>query len=190
MTATNTHVKLCNNFLLLQTKGDGNCLLNAVLDSCEFIDEEQGKKFGAHQLCLAVINHMINQWDILFDEITDDIRYCYGGFEDQDSGNGGYSYKTYLELMMKNGQWCDTVMIKAIVSMWAVKISVIYADTFYQVKYHHDDAACYADIVLLYNGHYVHGHYIATVHACGDNFLIGIPHRPDEGYDRDTDRME
>ena len=101
----------------MQTKGDSNCLLNAVIDSCKFIDEEEGKKFGAHQLPLAVINHIIDQWDILLDEITDDIRYCYGRFEDEDSGNGGSSYKSYLELMMKNGQWCDTIMIKAIASM-------------------------------------------------------------------------
>ena len=92
--------------------------------------------------------------------------------------------------MMKNGEWCDTIMIKAIASMWSIRISVIYANNFTQVKFHHDVVACQADIVLLYNGHYVHGHYIATVHAAGDNFLIGRVHKDEVGYNRDTDKME
>ena len=96
----------------------------------------------------------------------------------------------YLKRMMKKGEWCDTIMIKAIASMWSVRISVIYANNFTQVKFRHDVAACQADIVLLYNGHYVHGHYIATVHAAGDNFLIGRVHKDEVGYDRDTDKME
>ena len=79
----------------------------------------------------------------------------------------------YLQCMMKNGEWCDTIMIKAIASMWSIRISVIYANNFHHVKFHHDVAACQADIVLLHNGYYVHGHYIATVHSAGDNFLIG-----------------
>ena len=92
--------------------------------------------------------------------------------------------------MMKNGEWCDTIMIKAIASMWSIRISVIYANNFTQVKFRHDVAACQADIVLLYNGHYVNGHYIATVHAAGDNFLIGRVHKDEVGCDRDTDKME
>ena len=71
----------------------------------------------------------------------------------------------YLQHMMKNAEWCDII--------WSIRISVIYANNFHQVKFHHDVAACQADIVLLHNGHYVHGHYIATVHSTGDNFLIG-----------------
>ena len=36
----------------------------------------------------------------------------------------------------------------------------------------------------------MHGHYIATVHAAGYNFLIGRVHKDEVGYDRDTDKME
>ena len=165
-------------------------MLNAVLESCEFLEESDRKKFGAHQLHLAVINHIIDQQELLFDEFAEDIKYCYGAFEDTESGNGGYSFKTYLKRMMKNGEWCDTIMIKAIASMSSVRISVIYANNFTQVKFRHDVAACQADIVLLYNGHYVNGHYIATVHAAGDNSLIGRVHKDEVGYDRDTDKME
>ena len=165
-------------------------MLNAVLESCEFLEESDRKKFGAHQLRLAVINHIIDQQELLFDEFAEDIKYCYGAFEDTESGNGGYSFKMYLERMMKNGEWCDTIMIKAIASMWSVRISVIYANNFTQMKFHHDVAACQADIVLLYNGHYVNGHYIGTVHAAGDNFVIGGVQKDKVAYDRDTDKME
>ena len=175
--------------MLLQTKGDGNCLLNAVLGSCDFVEEEDGQKFGPHQLRLAIINHFIDYRELLFDEISEEIRLVHGALEDTDSGNGGYSYKSYLEYMMKNKVWCDTIMIKGIASMWSVKITVMYADTFYKVPYRHELASPLADIVLLFNGHYVNGHYCATLKVRGDNFVIGIPYAG-EGYCRDDDRME
>ena len=46
------------------------------------MDKEEQKKFGAHQLCLAIINHIIDQQELLFDEIAEDIKYCYGAFKD------------------------------------------------------------------------------------------------------------
>ena len=59
-------------------------MLNAVLESCEFVDEGERKKFGAHQLRLAIINHIIDQRELLFDEIAEDIKYCYGAFEEME----------------------------------------------------------------------------------------------------------
>ena len=50
-------------------------MLNAVLESCEFLDESDWKKFAAHQLRLAVINHIIDQREVLFDEFAEDIKY-------------------------------------------------------------------------------------------------------------------
>ena len=91
--------------------------------------------------------------------------------------------------MMKNKVWCDTIMIKGIASMWSVKITVMYADTFYKVPYRHELASPLADIVLLFNGNYVNGHYCATLKVRGDNFVIGIPYAG-EGYCREDDRME
>ena len=77
------------------------------------------------------------------------------------------------KLKPPNKVWCDTIMIKGIASMWSVKITVMYADTFYKVPYHHELASSLADIVLLFNGNYVNGHYCATLKVRGDNFVIG-----------------
>ena len=46
------------------------------------MDKEQWKKFGAHQLRLAITNHIIDQRELLFDEIAEYIKYCYGAFKD------------------------------------------------------------------------------------------------------------
>ena len=73
-----------------------------MLGSCDFVEEEDGQKFGPHQLRLAIINHFIDYRELLFDEISEEIRLVHGALEDTDSGNGGYSYKSYLEYMMKN----------------------------------------------------------------------------------------
>ena len=115
-------------------------------------------------------------------KISDDIKYIYGALEDTKSGNGGYTYKSYLKYMMQI--WCDSIMLKGLTSMWVAKITGVYTDTLYQVKYHHDIAACNANIILLYNSNYVHAHYITTLKVHGDN-------HPVEGYNRDhDDRME
>ena len=42
------------------------------------------------------------------------------------------------------------------------------------MKHQHDLLAKDANIVLLYNDHYVNGNYIATVKAKGDNFITTV----------------
>ena len=171
--------------IYLQTEADGNCLLRAVIGGCEFEDEKSGKKFGPHQLRLMFVNHLVQYRDTLFDEVKDDIKMQFGGFEDSET----YSYKTYLLHMMKDGTWCDLVALKAIASMWAAKITVISANTFYQTKIRHDGPAQGADIVVLFNGNYILGHYVSCLKTNGSHFIIGIPEEG-PGYLRMTDRVE
>ena len=53
----------------------------------------------------------------------------------------------------------------------------------------HDGDPQDADICLLYNGSYLHGHYLACVRTNGTNFLLGVPELA-EGYSRVEDRIE
>ena len=160
-------------------------MLRAVIGSCEFEDEKAGKKFGCHQLRLMFVNHLVQYRDTLFDEVKDDIKMQFGGFEDAET----YSYKTYLLHMMKDGTWCDLVALKAIASMWAAKINVISANTFYQTKIRYDGPAQGADIAILFNGNYILGHYVSCLKTNGSHFIIGIPEEG-PGYIRMTDRVE
>ena len=161
-----------------------------MLASCDFEDMREGKKYSHHQLRLQAVNHMVLHRDVLFDELSEDIRMTYGALEDvEENEAGGYSYKTYLEYIMKDGVWCEPIILKAIASMWAARITIIHADTFYQTKIRHQGTPYNADIVLVFNGSYHHAHYIATVRTNGENFILGIPEKC-EGYERNKDRVE
>ena len=129
---------------------DRNCLLRAVLKYCDFVDEEQGKRYGHHQLRLQVIEHMVTYRGELFKELKEDIRLTYGALEDVDENGQGYSYYSYLKTMCKDMEWCDQIIIKALSSMWGAKITVLNADTLYENKYRHDGDPQNADICLLY----------------------------------------
>ena len=161
-----------------------------MLASCDFEDMREGKKYSYHQLRLQAVDHMVLHRDVLFDELSEDIRMTYGALEDvEENEAGGYSYKTYLEYIIKDEVWCEPIILKAIVSMWAARITIIHADTFYQTKIRHQGTPYNADIVLVFNGSYHHAHYIATVRTNGENFILGIPEKC-EGYERDKDRVE
>ena len=169
---------------------DGNCLLSAVIGSCDKDNEIEGQKYRHHQLRLQVINHMVMQREMLFDELKEDIQMTYGALEDIEGGQGkGFSYKTYCLHMLKDGIWCDGIIMKAIASMWAAKITIVHADTFFESKLRHNGDLFNADIVVLFNGSYLHGHYISCVRTNGENFIIANPER-DPDYNRESDRLE
>ena len=132
-----------------------------------------------------MVLHLVEQREILFEEIKEDIKMCYGGTEDTET----YTYKSYCKKMMKNKVWCDIVALKAIASMWAAKITVINADTLYRTNIRHDGLPQEADFVLLFNGNYVNGHYVSCLRTDGKNFIIGVPEEG-PGYDRGGDRIE
>ena len=175
---------------LFQTEGDGNCLLRAVLGACNMEDQMEGKKYGFHQLRLQAVEHMVTHRELLFDKLKQDIRMTYGALEDvEENEEGGYSYKSYCHYMRKNGTWCDLIVLKVIASMWSCRITVIHADNFYQTRIRHDGHPNEADIVIVFNASYHHGHYITTVRTNGENFILGIPEKH-ECYDRSSDRVE
>ena len=62
----------------MQTEGDGNCLLRAVLGCCEFEDLQEGLRYGYHQLRLQFVYHLVTHREELFDVIADDIKMSYG----------------------------------------------------------------------------------------------------------------
>ena len=183
----------CKNIVIFQTEGDGNCLFRAILNSCDFVDPSEGKKYGYHQLRLQAVNHMVMQRDLLFDEVKEDIRMTYGALEDVEgelrAGGGGLSYKSYCQYMMGNGVWGDIIILKVIASMWACKLCVIHADTFNRTNFRFEGALTGADITLVFNCNYLRGHYIGCVRTDGTNFVIATPQK-DADYVRVIDRVE
>ena len=81
-----------------------------VIAFAEYEDYLQGLKFGFHQLRLQMVLHLVEQRELMLEEVENDIKMCYGGFEDTET----YTYKSYCKHMMKNRVWCDIVALKAI----------------------------------------------------------------------------
>ena len=136
------------------------------------------------------VEHMVMYKDVLFEELKEDIRMTYGVLEYvEGDAEGRYSYKTYCEYIMKNGKWCEPIMLKAIASMWGCKITIIHADNFYQTKIRHQGDTYNADIVMVFNASYLHAHYITCIRTNGENFIVGIQ-KEDEEYDWSLDRVE
>ena len=88
----------------------------------------------------SVIRHLIANWNVLGEEITEDIRMLYGRPDSELNGKlllkrkskgknrmdeYGFTVKEWCELMIKDKSWCDMIFIKFIASMWGCKISVL-----------------------------------------------------------------
>ena len=61
--------------------------------------------------------------------------------------------------MSKHRKWGDSIIIKIIASMWAVRIGVMRSDSLSLVTYTCHETFDDMDLLLLYNCNMVTGHY-------------------------------
>ena len=131
----------------------------------------------------SVIRHLIANWNVLGEEITEDIRMLYWRPDSELNGKPllkrkskgknrmdeyGFTVKEWCEFMIKDKSWCDAIFIKLIASMWGCKISVLRADNLNVVTYHYEGDFKDAEIRLLYNGNPTKGHY-SPIGECENN---------------------
>ena len=102
--------------------------------------------------------HFIDNIDILVTDIRVDIRYLYGLV---DSDLGPFSVKEYLKFMSADKEWGDSIILKLISSMWAVRIGVVRSDSLSLVTYRNKEDLMAQEFLLLYNCNMVNGHYTA-----------------------------
>ena len=122
-------------------EGDGNCLINSVIAQLA-METDPGAKELYTQIYLhrSVIRHLIENWNILGEEITEDIWMLYGRPDSELNGKCllkwkskgknqmdeyGFTVKEWCKFMIKDKSWCDVIFIKLIASMWGCKISVL-----------------------------------------------------------------
>ena len=85
--------KCVNTFLfqhdleLQYVEGDGNCLTNSVIAQLA-MEMDPGAKELYRQIYLrrSVIRHLIANWNVLGEEITEDIRMLYGSKSKKSDG--------------------------------------------------------------------------------------------------------
>ena len=182
--------KCVNTFLfqhdleLQYVEGDGNCLTNSVIAQLA-MEMDPGAKELYTQIYLhrSVIRHLIANWNVLGEEITEDIRMLYRRPDSELNGKPllkqkskgknrmdeyGFTVKEWCEFMIKDKSWYDAIFIKLIASMWGCKISVLRADNLNVVTYRYEGDFKDAEIRLLYNGNPTKGHY-SPIGECEKN---------------------
>ena len=169
---------------LQYVEGNGNCLPNSVLAQLA-METDPGVKKLYMQIYLrrSVIRHLIANWQLLGDEIAEDIQMLYGRPDSELNGKPlltrksrgknqkddyGFTVKQWCEFMVKDKSWCDVIFIKLLASMWGCKVSILQADNLHVVTYRYEGSFKEAEIRLLYNGNPTKGHY-SPIGECKKN---------------------
>ena len=185
--------KICEGYLygrelnLQFMEGKGNCLPNLILKQVNFtMDPRSDLLYTQTYLRCQVIMHLIANWEVLGEEIKENIKILYwcpdsivGGLQIKKvSGHGkqqkeeyGYSIMDWCKYILRDGAWCDEIFIKLVASMWGCKISVLQSDSLHSTMYRYEGSFHLADIILMYNGSPVKGHYSPVGH-CGKGLVF------------------
>ena len=141
-------------------KGDGNCLFNAVLQEMEFDTQEDEHFYTSDRLRRQVIAFFTGRKDEYVHWIRTQIRNVYGWSDRySESEPGPFSVKTYLKHILEDGKWGDIIVLHLIAAMWGIRITVIRGDACVELKIRHHEDLINADLILLYNGLEISGHY-------------------------------
>ena len=175
-----------NDLELQYVEGDGNCLVNSVLAQLVMETDPVAKELYTQiYLRRSVIRHLLANWNVLGEEITEDIRMLYGRLDSELNGKPllkwkgrgktrideyGFTVKEWCKFMVKDKSWCDLIFIKLITSMWGYKIGILQADNLHVVMYRYEGSFKDAEIRLLYNGNPTQGHY-SSIGECEKNLV-------------------
>lgn len=113
--------------------------------------------------------HLVQHRELLYEEITDEIRNSYGMVEDQENTHspGPFTLREYLHHISEDAEWCDGVVLKLLASMWSVRITVLRSDSCTELRFRHDlpidDERVH--FILLYNCSFEMGHYSSVSKA-------------------------
>ena len=161
-------------------------MFTSILSQIKYKSIHDEEDFTAPYLCRMAIMHFIDNIDILLTDIRADIRYLYGLV---DSDTGPFSVKDYLKFMCADKEWGDSIILKLISSMWAVRIGVVRSDSLSLVTYRNKEDIMAQEILLLYNCNMINGHYTAIGRR--DNIVCDCQKvKTSYGYDLEVDMME
>ena len=79
-----------------------------------------------------------------------------------DSEEGPLSVKQWCQYILTDKNYCDSIFVKLLASMWGIRITLIRSDNCQQLKFRHDLDLEDADLVLLFNLIPVNEHYSAV----------------------------
>ena len=70
--------------------------------------------------------------------------------------------KSYPKYMLQDCVWGDFILLNLVSAMWGVRISVVRRDSCAEVRIRHNCELIESDVVILFNGRELAGHYSAV----------------------------
>ena len=149
-----------------KVKQDCNCMVQSILEQVSMKTEEVMNRYSSIYLRRQVINHGLNNIDILRPFLEKNIREIYGLGE---GGIGPFSICSYFEHILQDKSWRDSIFVNLLASLWGVRITILRCDTFTEIRYRHEGSLKEVCIGLLYNGKEEGGgHYSPLVRVVGE----------------------
>ena len=133
---------------------------NSMIAQLRFLKEDDDMLYTSMYLRCQVIRHFLHNFEEFFDEISEDIKYEYGRI---DSEVGPFSCRTWCEYILEDKNYCDSIFIKLVASMWGIRITIVRTDNCAELKFRHNFKLDDVDMSLLYNGAPSQGHYNALI---------------------------
>ena len=96
----------------LQVEGDGNCLINSVMEQLSFRSKFCRDNYKALQFRRQVIAHACEHMEYLKMFLKKEVKQLYDSGEE----SGPFSIKGYLKFILKDAEWCDSIFISLIAS--------------------------------------------------------------------------
>ena len=158
----------------------GNCMFSAIRRAIDVPLEYQNVHLR-RQIVMTLANHCNFFLPLLKNSImatyghprmpeSEFLHLCTAGelsqqqIDDQECP-GPFSYFGYLTALLEDGFWGDEIVLAVISMMFQCGITVLNADSFLQMKIHHNKSLKDADIVLIHcqGRHYVP---VCKYHTC------------------------
>ena len=91
--------------------------------------------------------------------------------------------------MLEDGKWGDIIVLYLIAAMWGIRITVIRGDACVELNSRHNEDLVNADLILLYNGLEISGHYTGVARL-DQTKLKCTPIRKTDKFDYRLDKSE
>ena len=193
---SNTHqLAMLTNYLYLNgkydlcsTPKDGSCLFSACKWGADFPVEYVNLLFRRDLVCFIAENA-----DFFLPEMEDHIKGCYGGIrlskeeyeqkkkaktltkseEEEYHYPGPFSFKKYLEYILKDTTWGEELLIVAMSQRWQLAITVVHGESLRESRVRHNRPLDEVDLVLVYCGN---NHYVGAskYHLFAVFLLVGV----------------
>ena len=154
--------------IIFKVEGNGNCLFSAIKKSLQVHHSGYGgskdgdrylpyypNRYFHHQ----VVNWMVENRQKVFVYMDSALRAACSVTDPTASHGGPFSYKEYLNKLLKREFWGDEIVLWAVSMMWGLKITVLNSKTLQEYHVGHNCVFKHVDVGLVYNSY---SHYSAA----------------------------